>query len=140
MALNRIFAGDDRTNRARVVPANTKAGYPLIIEERSAVALTNRGDVAAETLAINGGTPIVIARGGVGLADNEATVAFTGTYLIPVTGATAGDTANGTKVYITSGNALTLTEGTNTLFGVVDRPKDWTNVAGSLPVKIGDND
>lgn len=137
MALNRIFKENDRDNRVRVVAAGVKAGTPLLADGKPAVALTNRGDVAAETIAINGGTPIVIARGGVGLADDEATVAFNGTFLFPVTGATAGDTANGVAVYITSAGALTLTEGTNTRYGVVDRPIDWTNVAGSLPVRIG---
>ena len=140
MALNRIFAGDDRTNEFQVVPAATKAGTPLIIKEKSAVTLTNRGDVASESLTINdvsGSRTVIFSRGGVGLADDEASVAYTGTYLFPVTGATAGDTATNTKVYITSAGALTLTVGTNTLYGVVYRPKDWTNIAGSLPVKIG---
>lgn len=140
MALNRVFAGDDRTNEFQVVPSGTKAGDPLLIDGRPAVALTNRGDVVSESVSVtdvNGTQTVVLQRGGVGLADNEATVAYTGTYLVPVTGATDGDSATNTKVYITSGGALTLTEGSNTLFGRVYRPKDWTNVAGELPVKIG---
>ena len=46
-------------------------------------------------------------------------------------------TPNNTNVYITAGNALTLTAGGNTIYGVVDYPKDYIKVAGTLPVKIG---
>lgn len=137
MARNRIYAENEKNNRSRPVPTGTKAGAPLLVETRPAVALTNRGDVPAESIAINGGTPYVIMGGGVGNAPDAASVAFDGTFLFPVTGATAGTTADGTAVYITTANALTLTEGTNTLYGVVDKPIGWHAIAGSLPVRIG---
>lgn len=137
MALNRIYAEDERNNRARVVPSDTVAGTPLLIEDRPAVALTNRGDVPGASISINGGTPIVLARGGVGLADTEASLAFDGTFLFPVTGATDGDSAQGTVVYITSAGALTLTAQGNTRYGTVDRPIGFHNIAGSLPVRVG---
>lgn len=137
MALNRIYAGDDRKNRSRTVPADTVAGTPLLIESRPAVALTNRGDVPAEVISVNG-VDYTVMGGGVGNASDAASVAFDGTYLFEVTGATAGDSANGTQVYITSGGALTLTAGANTAYGKVDRPVGFHNIAGSLPVRIGE--
>lgn len=137
MALNRIYAGDDRKNRSRTVPADTVAGDPLLVESRPAVALTNRGDEPAETIAVNG-TPYIIMGGGVGNAPDAASVAYDGTYLFEVTGATAGDSANGTQVYITAGGVLTLTSSGNTAYGKVDRPIGWHNIAGSLPVRIGE--
>lgn len=138
MALNRIYAENERNNRSRAVPENTKAGTPLIVESRPAVALTNRGDVPAETLSVNGGAAITIMGGGVGNAADHASVAFDGTFLFDVTGATNGDSAQGTVVYfIVATGALTLTESTNTRYGTVDRPIDWSNIAGKLPVRVG---
>jgi len=136
MALNRIFAEDERNNRARVVPADTKAGDPLVIEDRPAVALTNRGDVPGSSITVDG-TSYTLSGGGVGLDDDQASVAFDGTFLFEVAGATDGDSAQGTQVYITSAGALTLTSTGNTKFGTVDKPQDWYDVAGSLPVRIG---
>lgn len=137
MALNRIYAENERNNRSRVVPAATKAGDPLLIEDRPAVALTNRGDVPAETISINGAAAKVIMGGGVGNAADAASIAFDGTFLFAVTGATNGDSAQGTAVYITSGGALTLTSSGNTAYGKVDRPIGWSNIAGKLPVRVG---
>lgn len=78
-----------------------------------------------------------IPAGGVGLDATEATVATDGTWdFTGVTGAQT-TTPNNTLVYITSGNALTLTAGSNVKYGVVDYPKDYVKVAGKLPVKIG---
>lgn len=83
-----------------------------------------------------------IPAGGVGLTGNECTVATDGTWEfdnVVSSGATPAptSTANNTLVYITAGNALTLTVGSNTAYGVVDYPKDYVKVAGTLPVKIG---
>lgn len=136
MALNRIYKGDERNNRARVVPSGTVSGAPLLIESRPAVALTDRGD-ATRSFTLGGLTVSGLPSGGVGLADTEASLAFDGTFLFPVTGATAGDSAQGTVVYITSGNALTLTASGNTRYGTVDRPIGFHNIAGSLPVRVG---
>lgn len=136
MALNRIYKETERNNRARVVPSGTVSGQPLLVESRPAVAITDRGD-ATKSFTLGGLTVSGLPSGGVGLADNEASVAFDGTWLFPVTGATNGDSAQGTVVYITSGGALTLTASGNTRYGTVDRPKDFHNIAGSLPVRVG---
>lgn len=137
MALNRIFKENERDNRARVVPSGTTSGDPLLVGSRPAVALTDRGD-ATTTATIPGSTISVtgLASGGVGLADNEASLAFNGTFEFPVTGATTA-TAQDAVVYITGAGALTMTAGSNTRYGTVDYPVGYFKAAGRLPVRIG---
>jgi len=134
MALNKIFAGKDGDNRARVVPSGTISGAPLLLSNRPAVALTDRGN-ATRTQTIAGVT-ITRESGGVGLEDNEASVAFSGTYEFPVAGA-ATNTADDVAVYITAGGALTLTSTGNTLYGYTDYPRGYRKEAGRAPVRIG---
>ena len=76
--------------------------------------------------------------GGVGNSADpaSATFAFDGTFEFPVTGATTS-TANEAAVYITSAGALTLTEGSNVLYGVIDYPVGYRREAGRAAVKIG---
>lgn len=124
MALNVVLAGTPENNREVPVAANTVAGTPLIALGRPAVTLTARGDVVNSK-----GVKI----GGIGNKADSATVAFNGVYIFPVTGALA-NTAKGTKVYLTSAGALTLTEGTNTLFGTV---YDNKPSAAKCAVEIG---
>lgn len=134
MALNRIFKENERDNRARVVPSGTKSGDPVLIGARPAVALTDRGD-ATKTVTL-GGTSITLPSGGVGLADDEASLAFNGTFEFEVTGATTS-TAQDSVVYITSAGALTTTATSNTRYGTVDYPKGYFKRAGILPVRVG---
>lgn len=136
MAQNRIYAGDERKNRARVVPAGTRSGDHLIVEGRPAVAITDRGD-ATKSFELGGITLSGLLSGGSGLEDNEASLAFDGTWEFAVPGSTL-TTAQGASVYRTTAGALTLTEGTNVLFGVVDYPIGYHKAAGRLPVRIGD--
>ena len=138
MATNRVFAGNDGNNREKAVPAGTQPGTPLIIEGRSAVTLTARGDATVtQTEGLPSGlTSLTYGNGGVGNLPGSASVAFDGTFEFAVAGATTS-TASGVDVYITSAGGLTLTEGTNTLFGTVDVPRDYAQVAGRAPVRIG---
>lgn len=137
MALNRIFKENERNNRARVVPSGTVSGDPLLIESRPAVALTDRGNATKVFTESGTGLSVTAPSGGVGLDSDEASLAFDGTFRFEVTGATDGDEAQGTVVYITAANALTLTAGGNTRYGTVDKPKGWFDIAGELPVRIG---
>lgn len=139
MALNRIRPGDERNNRARVVPEGTVSGDFLVVGGRPAAALTSRGDATkSETMTGLGITVSGIKSGGVGLEPDQASLAFDGTYAWPVTGVTA-TTANDVAVYITGGATptLTLTAGSNTLFGYTDYPEGYNKVAGEAPVRIG---
>jgi hypothetical protein len=142
MALNRIFKENERNNRVRVVPSGTVSGDPLLLGTRPAVALTDRGD-ATQTFTDSGtGLSVTLPSIPNGRADDEASVAFDGTWEfdgVVSTGTTPAptSTAQDTLVYITSADALTLESSGNTVYGAVDYPKDYHKVAGTLPVRIG---
>jgi len=121
MALNMLYKYSENLTRSWPVPDPTLSGDPRLVAGVPCVALTSRGDSAAPAI------------GGVGNPPTEATVATDGTFILAVTGATTS-TAKGTVVYITPANALTLTESTNTRFGVVD---GRVLSASSVPVKVG---
>ena len=129
MALNVIFSDIRSERRARPVGNNVAPGTPLINGGQPAVTLTGSRDYAGNAITATGnGETIVIAggRGGESLPDDDyATITFSGTYTFPVAGASTA-TEPGTLVYIETDGDLTLTEGTNTLFGRVEfwRGKD----------------
>lgn len=129
MALNVIFSDIRSERRARPVGNNVAPGTPIINGGQPAVTLTGSRDYAGNAISVTGnGETIVIAggRGGESLPDDDyATITFSGTYTFPVAGASTA-TEPGTLVYIETDGDLTLTEGTNTLFGRVEfwRGKD----------------
>lgn len=140
MALNKVFQETQANNRPRVVPSGTKAGDPLIVGDRPAVALTDRGE-GTRTLTSADGLPanvvsLTYKSGGASLASDQATVAFDGTFEFAVTGATATQ-ENDVPVYITSAGELTLTEGSNTAYGFTDYPESFNKTAGRAAVRIG---
>lgn len=134
MALNEIYRYSPDETRERTVPANTASGAPLLINARPAVALTASAD-STKTFAHADGTSITIPLKSPGQAASSATVAFNGTFEFAVTGATTS-TGQDVAVYITSGNALTLTSTSNTLFGYTDYPRDYTKTAGRAAVRL----
>lgn len=142
MATNVIYQGTREEQRAVPVPTKTPPGKALIVGGRPAVTITGSGDYDGNkiTLTANGETTVLAGgRGGVGLKDLEATVAFTGTYAFPVTGASAA-TSPQTTVYITSGGVLTLSASGNTKFGVVEffrGEKSETDTAVTIGVNLG---
>lgn len=138
MAINKIFASDQRTHRVRTVPAGTKSGDPLLLNARPAFAITDRGDATrTQTAGLPAGlTSITYKSGGVGLAVDQATVSYTGTFEAPVTGATTS-TGQDVAVYITATGELTLTDTGNTLFGYTDYPVDFVKAADRAAVRIG---
>lgn len=149
MALNKIFASTQELHRDRELslitspspaPASIQPGVPVVIGSRPAVSITASGN-ATKTEASNlpaGITSITYQNGGVGNSASpaSATFAFDGTFEFAVTGATTS-TASEVAVYITTAGALTLTEGTNVLFGYTDYPEGYRKEAGRAPVKIG---
>lgn len=138
MAQNKVFQTDQKDHRARTVPAGTKSGDALLLNDRPAFAITDRGDATrTQTTGLPAGlTSITFKSRGVGLADDQATVAYSGSWECAVTGALA-TTDQDVAVYITSAGELTLTEATNTLFGHTDYPQGYTKVAGRAVVRIG---
>lgn len=140
MATNLVFRNDDKNNRVEVLAATHAPGTPVIsLSGEPAVTVTGSGDYSISETYPGIGTLSGIPAGGVGLEGKEVTLAFDGTWefeTADITGVTSS-TANGTKVYITSANALTATAGSNTLFGTVDYPKDYDKSRGFTPIKIG---
>lgn len=144
MTKNLIYKYTESKTRVRTLAATVESGTPLLdpADARPAVALTNSGDatktVTNTEIPIGGGvTSITYPNGGVGLFGKETTLAYDGTWEFAVPGATTA-AAQGAQVYITSGGALTLTVGSNTVYGRVDYPTDYNKRAAILPVRIGD--
>jgi hypothetical protein len=142
MALNKIWAYTQEKVRERPVAANTQPGTPHLQGSagfyRPAVALTARGDATRTTTNIgNGVTSITYTVGGVGNASDSASVAFDGGYEFQVAGALTS-TGQDVPVYITSATGtLTLTVGSNILFGFTDYPVGYVKEAGRAVVRIG---
>ena len=133
MATNKVFPENTKNNRARVVPLGTRSGDFLIVGGRPAVALTDRGD-ATKTTPISGGASLTLPSGGFSLKPNEASLAFDGTWLLPVTGANA-TTGNDVPVYFNAGD-LQLTASGNPV-GYTDYPQGFYKQAGFAAVRIG---
>lgn len=141
MAKNMIFKYTEGRERlladatAPAAPTSILPGVPVLFGTRAAVSLTASPN-ATRTETLPDGSSITYGIGGVGNKAGAASFAFNGSWDLPVTGATTS-TKDDVPVYITTAGALTLTEGTNTLFGVTDYPRDYAKVAGRAVVKIG---
>lgn len=150
MAINKIYQSTEALHRDRALasvtvpttaPASIQPGTPVVFGDGPAVSLTASGN-ATVTQTANlpaGVSSITYANGGVGnlASPASASFAFDGSFEFAVTGATT-TTASGVAVYITASGGLTLTEGSNTLYGHTDYPnQNYTKVAGRAVVKIG---
>lgn len=142
MALNVIYSDIESEHRPMLVGNDVAPGTPLIIGGRPVVTITGSGDYT-NGLTTTGNTVIDQmlevgeGNGGTSLAADQATVSPTGTYAFDVTGATDATTP-GTVVYLTGAGALTLTEGSNTKFGIVEFFRGETS-ATDTAVTIGVN-
>ena len=146
MAVNRIFAGNEKNNLFAVVPSGTKGGDAVWVGDTPAVAITNRGD-ATKTVQV-ASLSITYPNGGVGLEDTEASLATDGTYELPVDGVVvATPPATGVVVYCKEGTGaadLTLDadDGDSpaveyTRFGIINVPNNYNWVKDVAPVRIG---
>lgn len=135
MALNGVFASDPAKHRVWAVGTDVAPGTPVVsVSNEPGVTLTGSGDYTiTQDL---GGIQVTYPTYAGGRAANEATVATDGTWEFAVTGGSS-TTPNNTAVFRTSGGSITLTVGTNTPYGVVDYPTDYTVVGNVLPIKIG---
>ena len=146
MALNMFKKYTESLTREWPVAADTQSGVVVIhsLSGQVGVTLTARGDSTKSQdlpgeLILSG-----IRNGGVGNKANSATVAVDGSWLLSVTGVTAGDTNPetgtagtpvGTAVYRDPDDgSITLVETDNTKIGVID---DGVIVSGVAPVLIG---
>ena len=133
MATNKVFQENTKNNRARVVPVGTKSGDFIFTEGRLAVALTDRGD-ATKTTPISVGASLSSPSGGFSLKPNDATLAFDGTWHLPVTGATT-TTGDGIPVYYNAGTLQLTSLGVPV--GFTDYPQGFYKQAGFAAVRIG---
>ena len=133
MATNKVFQENTRNNRARVVPVGTKAGDVINVSGRLAVALTDRGD-ATKTTPISGGASLTLPSGGFSLNPDEASLAFDGTWHLPVVGATT-TTGNGVPVNFNAAGKLQLTD-VGRPVGYTDYPQGFYKQAGFAAVRI----
>ena len=147
MAKNIVYAGVGAYNRVRDLgrtiqsgePVIDNAGAPAVAETASADAVGSN-TFAGSTVTISG-FPI----GGVGLVDQEVTLAYDVTAEFPVadfdgTAPVPGTIAQGAAVnYKTSNNKLTTAAvGAGVVaYGTVDYTPDYDTTRGLLPVKIG---
>lgn len=141
MAVNRVFAGNEKNNIAREVPEGTRSGDFLVVNGRPAVAINDRaGSTKSETL---GPYTIVGPSGGAGLKSGYASLATDGTYDLPVTG--AGDsTGQDVAVYYIAADgstpaSLTITSpgGSPVIFGYTNYPVDnYNRKDGIAPVRM----
>jgi hypothetical protein len=124
MATNQVMSDVESQRYVAEVGNDVAPGSPRILGGVPVVTITGSGDYDgnAITVTANGVTTVLAGgRGGVGLADNQATVSPTGAYAFNVTGASAAAVTPGvTVVYLTSGNVPTLTSSGNTRFGVAE--------------------
>jgi len=145
MPKNLIYKYDEKKTRVRTLAATVSSGTPLLdpADSRPAVALTNSGDsvktVTSDDIPIGGGvTSLTYPNGGVGLIGKETTLAYDGTWEHAVTGVLT-NTANGVLVYfVVATGLLTLTVGSNPIYGRIDYPTDYLKRAAIAPVRIGD--
>lgn len=136
MSRNLVYNYNHEKTRERAVPSGTKAGAPLLINSRPAVAITARKDDTT-TFPLGDGSSRTIPTGSADQSDGMATVAFDGTWEFTGISGVTTSTGQDVPVYITSGGALTTTATSNTLFGWTDYTPGYTKATGKAPVRIG---
>lgn len=140
MATNLVYRNTDSYNRVEDLGATLAPGKAVLSKSGApAVTVTASADYTISAPINGAGTLSGIPRGGQGLEAQEVTLAFDGTWEFPtssVSGVT-NTTAQGTKVYLTSGGNLTATASGNTLYGSVDIPPGYDRARGFTPIKIG---
>ena len=136
MALNMVTRY--KTTEVWPVPDGTLSGAAVVSSSASGrqpgVALTSEGGATRSDTV--GPYTITSPAGGIGLLDNQATVAVDGSFRFPVTGASASTVIN-TPVYAVLSTdtvaSLTLTASTNPPFGKVGR---YIGETGSTEVEV----
>lgn len=142
MALNQIMRDVESQRFVAKVGNNVAPGTPLVLAGVPVVTITGSGDykpAGSAVVSSNGvSIPLGPQRGGIGLKDDHATVSPTGAYALPVAGASAvAITPGATKVYFVEGDkTLTLTKGTNELFGIAEWFRGETSATDTV-VRIG---
>lgn len=145
MATNLVYRNTDSQNRVEDLGETLAPGVAVLSEAiLPAVTVTGSADYTKSEASFYAPMTISgIPAGGVGLKDQEVTLAFDGTWEFAegdITGVTTA-TAQGTKVYASGSTAgaatLTNVATSNTLFGYVDYPPEYDKTRGMVPIRIG---
>lgn len=145
MSTNMYKKYTESLTREWPVASGTLAGVVVLhpVSAQVGVTLTARGDATESITLPNGITIAAYPVGGIGNKPGSATVAVDGSWLLPVTGVTPGDTnaatgggtPSGTEVYRNSTTgALSLTASGGSSIGRID---DGLIVGTTTPVLIG---
>lgn len=137
MATNLVYRNSDSQNRVEDLGATIAPGTPVLSKAGlPAVAVTGSADYTKTESEY--GMTVTFPAGGVGLKNQEVTLAFDGTWEFDdITGADE-DTAQGAAVYIDSSGDLTTSSGGGAVeFGYVDWSPGYDKSRGFVPVRIG---
>lgn len=140
MATNQVFRDVESRRYVAEVGNNVAPGTPLVLGGVPVVTITGSGDYDGNKVTVTGGgvTHILAGgRGGVGLADDQATVSPTGGYAFDVAGADDTIVQGVTPIYIDGSGDLTVTEAANTRFGTALFFRGELSATDTV-VKIGD--
>lgn len=135
MATNLVYRNDNKKNRVRDLGETIAPGTAVLTPEgEPAVAVTGSADYTISETIPGVGTLSGIPAGGVGLEEQEVTLAYDGTFEFDdITG--GGDAVVGDPIYITGTGALNVAG--SDVFGTVDFVPDYDATRGFVPVKIG---
>lgn len=135
MATNLVYRNDNKKNRVRDLGETIAPGTAVLTPEgEPAVAVTGSADYTISETIPGVGTLSGIPAGGVGLEEQEVTLAYDGTWEFD--DIVDGDTLEvGDPVYITGTGALNAAG--SDVFGTVDFVPDYDETRGFVPVKIG---
>lgn len=136
MAMNLVYRNSESQNRVEDLGKTLAPGTPAVSTSGlPVVTVTGSADYTRTEVIEGVGTLSGIPAGGVGLKEQEVTLAFDGTWEFEVDGADT-TTAQGTEVFIDDGtNELSLTG--STTYGYVDWSPDYDRSRGLIPVRIG---
>lgn len=145
MATNLVYRNTDAKNRVEDLGETLAPGVAVLTAAiKPAVTVTGSADYTTSETFPGVGTLSGIPAGGVGLKDQEVTLAEDGTWEFDedsIAGTTAATATQGLAIYadetVAGAVTLTTTATDNTPFGTVDFPPDYDKTRGMVPVKIG---
>ena len=146
MATNLVYRNSDSQNRVEDLGETLAPGVAVLSTAiLPAVTVTGSADYTIEdTTSYAPLTISDIPAGGVGLTDQEVTLAFDGTWEFAeddVAGTIAATMTQGLLIYAdetaVGAATLTTTSSGNTLWGYVDIPKDYDVSREMVPIRIG---
>lgn len=146
MAKNMIFGDVPSLRRVVEVGSNVAPGTPVRTAFGPGVTLTGSGDYKPKASTLEGVEYEVRDRGGVGLGDKEATVAFSGSFAFDITHSKPASVKAGDLVVMADASSRELTiagadstPDAATVFGVIEFVRSTDADSADVVVRIGAN-